>query len=137
MPEMESGFATIETGLIEPDDNSGDVHFTPGSFPMVVTGPVLFRRSQSDPSWADKVVQKFAVAELLQFFAAPTGLTRAGTQLILSEAAALVGQADRAPSAQLREAHLEFARGRLADLSDKLATSRKKGIAEVRQLLSR
>lgn len=135
MAVWEDGYAWVERGVIEPADGTAIVNFDPNGF-KVATGPVKFHRSVSDPTWADKVIPRTDFDQLFASFNAPATLTKAGTDLIVAEAASFVDAAKRAPTPEQETSHLEFARKRLSAIGEELRqASGRPGVRAVRQLL--
>jgi len=134
----EEGYAYPDRGQIRPDQSgSSIVDFSPAQNP-VTEGPVRFQRSDSDPSWAVKVVNSSIVVKLLSGLAESEKLTTAGKALVAAEAASFVAAAGRAPSETLKEKHLDYARDRLSGLAAKAnRAARPVGVKTIRRYLAK
>lgn len=138
MKPWENGTAYPERGEIEPDEPGSSLVGFNARHISVAHGPVSFQRSESDSNWADKVVSRSAVDDLMTIFNGAKNLTKAGHALVIAEASALVESAWRAPTEHQKEAHMTFGRMRLSKLARKVKSAPGRvGAKAVRQHLAK
>lgn len=116
MKPFENGVAFPARDEIQPDSGGALVDYSPQLNP-VAEGPVKFRRSDSDDSWAVKVLPRDAVENLMVAFDGIDGLTKSAQRLLVAEAATVLDAARRAPREEQREQHLAFGEERLGKLA--------------------
>ena len=135
MENWENGRALVERGEIIPDDGSSTVRFKENTF-EIISGKVKFRRSASDPNWAEDVIQREPFDKLLESSNMPIEMTPKAFDLIAAEIASFVAAAKRAPSTELEKEHLKFARKRLSCIGKDLCKAPgRPGVKMVRKLL--
>lgn len=135
---MESGTARINHGVgaIDARNPPSPVNFAPSSFPSIVDGmEVYFERGSPGSAWATQVVPHAPVDELTAIATLDSGFTRAGSSMIVRDAARSLAEAQVAPAPELARAHLAAAEERMAALAALKQGDTLVGVAAVRKLL--
>lgn len=119
MKPFENGTAFPARGKIKPDLGGSPVDYSPEMNP-VAEGPVIFRRSEWDDSWADKVLPRNGFDALMASFAPIQDITQGAQHLLVAEAVRVLDAARRAPSDEQREKHLAMGEASLSTLATAL-----------------